>query len=87
MKKIPYKTDQNNPDIIAYKEAVEKGKKNRHVLPEGSHWIVIRGDAKKAEQSFSSQKEAAEYANSVATAGTAVFIHDSDGRIQDRRDF
>ena len=88
MKKIPYKTDQNNPTILAYKEAVEKGKKDQHVLPRENGWIVKSLLSEKMSQSFSTQQEAAKYAESIAkNLGTAVFVHGSDGRIIDRKDY
>ncbi|MBI2019004.1 DUF2188 domain-containing protein [Candidatus Daviesbacteria bacterium] len=88
MKKIPYKTDQDNPTILAYKEAVEKGKKDQHVLPRENGWIVKSLLSEKMSQSFNTQQEAAKYAESIAkNLGTAVFVHDSDGRIVDRKDY
>lgn len=87
MKKIPLETDQNNPTILAYKEAVEKGKKDQHILPRENGWIVKNLLSERASQIFNTQKEAAKYAESLASQGTAVFVHDSDGRIQKKIDF
>lgn len=87
MQKIPYKTDQNNPAIRAYKEAVEKGKRNQHVLPYGEKWAVTNLVSKQADNVFSNPQEAIKYAEANATQGTAVFIHDSDGRIKERKDY
>ncbi len=87
MRKIPYKTDQDNPQVQAYKEAVEKGKKNQHILLRGNEWVVTHAGSEKTDQFFSTQKDAADYAQSVAAAGTAVFIHNSVGRIQNRIDY
>lgn len=88
MKKIPYKTNQNNPAIKAYKEAVKQGMQNQHVLPHGNEWVVKRAGAVKATQSFETQTEAAKFASSIAqNQGTAVFIHGTDGRIRDRKDY
>lgn len=87
MKKIPYKTDQNNPAVRAYVEAVKRGKKNKHVLPKGNGWVVRSLTSDEVSQIFTTQKEAADYAHLVATAGTAVFIHGSDGHIRDRKDY
>ena len=86
MKKIQYKTDQNNPTVRAYKEAVEKGKKDQHILPRENGWIVKSLLSEKTSQTFSTQQEAAKYAESIASQGTAVFIHGFDGRIRDRID-
>lgn len=87
MKKIPYKTDQNNPTIRAYKEAVEKGKKDQHVLPREDGWVVKSLLSEKASQTFGTQQEAAKYAKSIVSSGTALFIHGEDGRIVDRQDY
>lgn len=87
MKKKLYKTNQNDPAVLAYKEAVEKGKKNNHVLPRDNGWIVKNFGSGKASQAFSTQQEATEYAHSIAIAGTAVFVHNSDGRIRERKEY
>ncbi len=87
MQKIPYNTDQNNPAIRTYKEAIEKGKENQHVLPYGEKWTVTNLASGAAGHIFAYQKEAIEYAENNATAGTAVFIHGSDGRIKERKDY
>lgn len=88
MKKVLYKTNQNNPAVRAYKEAVENGKKNQHVLPRGSKWVVKRADSEKAIQVFGTQQEATSYAESIAqNQGTAVFVHGADGRIRDIRNY
>ncbi len=88
MKKIPYKANQKDPAVIAYKEAIEKGKNNQHVLPRKNEWIVKRADSDKPSKVFITQREATEYANSIAqNQGTAVFIHSSDGTIRERRDY
>jgi hypothetical protein len=84
MQKIPLKTDQNNPFILAYKEAVEKGKKDQHVLPRNNGWIVKNLLSEHTSQVFTTQQEAAKYAKSIASQGTAVYIHNADGRISDR---
>lgn len=87
MKKIPYKTDQNNPAIRAYKDAVEKGKKDQHVLPRGDGWIVKSLLSDTMSQTFVSQQAATKYAESIANQGTAVFVHGADGRIMNRKDY
>ena len=88
MNKILYKTDQNNPQIKEYKEAVERGKQNYHVLARGNEWIVKRVDSSKPTQVFGTQNEATDFAKSVSqNQGTSVFIHGEDGRIKDRKDY
>jgi hypothetical protein len=87
MKRITLKTNQNNPVIRAYKDAVERGK-NQHVLPRDSGWIVKRAGSERASKIFNTQTKATEYAKSVAqNQETSVFIHGSNGRIRDRMDY
>ena len=87
MQKIRYQTDQNNPAIRAYKEAVEKGMKNQHVLPYGKKWAVAYLGTEKVDHVFDNAQEAIEYAEENAAAGTAVFVHSSDGRIKERKEY
>ena len=87
MKKILYKTNQNDPVIRAYKKAVEKGKKNQHILPYEGKWAVTNLASDRVDHVvFNSQQEAIEYAEANAIAGTTVFIHGSDGLIKERID-
>lgn len=87
MKKIPLKTDQNNPAIRAYKEAIEQEKKNQHIFPKGDKWIVKKIDQVQNPYVFDTKKEAEQYAVSLANRGTAIFIHNQNGTIADRRDY
>lgn len=88
MNKILYKTDQNNPQIKEYREAVERGKQNYHVLSRGNEWVVKRAGSSRPTQVFGTQNEATNFANSVSQSqGTALFIHGADGRIVDRKDY
>ena len=88
MNKIIYKTNQNHPQIKEYKEAVERGKQNYHVLSRGDEWIVKRAGSSKPTQIFETQSEAADYAKSLSrNQGTTLFIHGIDGRIIDRKDY
>ncbi len=87
MKKIPLKTDQNNPTIRAYREAVEKGKKDQHILPHDDGWVVKSLLSEKSSQTFGTQQEATRYAKSIVDPGTAIFVHGADGRIVDRKDY
>lgn len=87
MQKIPYKTDQNNPAIRAYSEAVEKGKKDQHILPYGEKWAVTNLVSETANQIFNNPQEAMRYAEVNAAQGTAIFLHGSDGRIKERIDY
>lgn len=88
MKKTLYKTNQNDPVIRAYKEAVEKGKKNQHILPYGKKWAVTNlASGRVNPVIFDDPQEATQYAEANATSGTAVFIHSPDGRIKERKDY
>ena len=88
MNKILYKTNQNNPQIREYKEAIEKGKQNYHVLSRDKEWIVKKAGSSKPTQVFGTQNEATNFAKSVSqNQGTALFIHGADGRIIDRKDY
>ncbi len=87
MQKIRYQTDQNNPAIRAYSEAVEKGMRNQHVLPYQGKWAVANLGSEKVDRVFNNPQEAIEYADSNAAQGTAVFVHGSDGRIKERKDY
>lgn len=88
MKKIIYKTNQNDPQIRAYKEAVEKGRQDHHVVYKEDSWVVIKGGAQRPIDTFGTQQEAVEKAKSIAqTQGTAVFIHGVDGRIRETESY
>lgn len=88
MKKTILKTNQNDPQIKAYKEAVEKGKKSQHVVPNNGGWAIISGAEEKYGATFGTQQEAIEKAKSMArNAGTAVYIHRADGRIRETESY
>lgn len=88
MKKIIYQTNQNDPQVRAYKEAVEKGKRDHHVVYKEDLWMVIQGGAQKPIDTFDTQQEAIAKAKSVAqNQGTAVFIHGVDGRIRETESY
>lgn len=88
MKRIPYKTNQNNPQVRAYKEAVEKGRKDHHVVYKDDAWEVTRGDTHRPLERFNTQEEAINRAKSIARSqGTAVYIHGIDGRIRERENY
>ena len=86
MQKILYRTNQSNPTISAYKDAVEKGKRNQHILPQGNKWVV-KTFTNGSIQIFDTQQEAKLYAESAATPGTAIFTHAPNGLITDRKDY
>lgn len=85
MNKIVYKTDQNHPQIRAYKEAVERGLQSHHVLPRGNAWIVKRAGASKATAIFTTQSDAINRGKVLANNNNSeLFIHGRDGRIRER---
>ena len=88
MQKMRYKTDQNNPQVRAYKDALERGRRNHHVLQRNGEWVVKKAGSQVVSRVFSTQEEAVTYGDFVArSAGTALFIHGNDGKITDRKDF
>lgn len=88
MKKTILKTNQNDPQIKAYKEAVERGKRSQHVVPAEGRWVVIGGGADRPINTFGTQEEAIDKAKSIArSSGASVYIHGIDGRIREREDY
>lgn len=88
IKKVPFQTDQNHPAIQAYVEAVEKGKKNQHIFPTEDGWVIKNLWTGEVSQLFHTKKEALKEAEVIARAEkNSVFIHGSDGRIKDRKDY
>lgn len=87
MKKIILRTNQNDPQIKAYKEAVERGRKSQHVVPNNGGWVII-GEGGKKPTTFDTQQEAIKHAKSIArSAGTSVYIHGADGRIRESESY
>lgn len=85
MKKVLLKTDQSNPHIIAYKEAVRKGMNSHHVLPRNGQWIVKRAGDSRASHIYETQSEAKRMGRDIAkNQGTSLFIYGKDGRLRDR---
>lgn len=75
----------DNPQIRAYELAVEKGLKSQYVLPRNGEWIVKKPTTKSPSRVFSTQREAISFAKEVAQSqGTAVFVHNRTGSIQER---
>ena len=88
MKRVRYTTNQKNPQVQAYKDAIKRGLKNQHVIPQPDGWAVKRAGAEKPSGLFNTQGEAIQKAITIAkNQGTAVFIHGRDGRIQDSRNY
>ncbi|MEI8232255.1 MAG: DUF2188 domain-containing protein [bacterium] len=85
MNRIVFKTDQNHPQIKAYKKALEKGLQSHHVLPRGNEWIVKRAGASKATAVYSTQSDAISKGRSLSINNNSeLFIHGRDGRIRER---
>jgi len=88
VKKIILNTNQNNPDIKAYKQAIEKDKQDHHVVYKENSWIITRGGSSEVINSFGTQQEAISQAKSIAQSqGTAVYIHGTDGRIRETESY
>lgn len=88
MTKVLLKTNQNNPAIKAYVSAIEKGKKNEHVMFREDHWVVKRILDKKAGKIFRTKEEAKAHAILLGRQNkTSVFIYNREGGIQERLDF
>lgn len=88
MHKRILKTDQNNPTVRAYIDALKKGSNDQHVILIEDKWVVKSLVSKKITKAFSTQKEAAEHAKSIARKSkNSVFIHNKRGIIRERRDY
>ena len=58
---------------------------NQHVVPNNGQWQVKRQGAEKATKNFETQKQAIDYARSIAIKQQSEFvIHGRDGRIRDK---
>ncbi|MEI6690781.1 MAG: DUF2188 domain-containing protein [bacterium] len=84
MNKVFFKTDQNHPQIKAYKEAVEKGLSSHHVLPRDGEWIVKRAGSSRASGVFPTQSLAISHGREVSkNSNSELYIHGQDGRIRE----
>ena len=58
---------------------------NQHVVPNNGQWQVKRQRAEKATKNFETQKQAIDYARSIAIKQRSeLVIHGRDGRIRDK---
>lgn len=58
---------------------------NQHVVPNNGQWQVKRQGAEKATKNFETQKQAIDYARSIAIMQQSeLVIHGRDGRIRDK---
>lgn len=88
MKKTILRTNQNDPQIKAYKEAIERGKQNHHIVPAEGGWVLRRADAHSAKDTFGTQSEAIKTGREIAASqGGELIIHGRDGRITARENY
>ncbi|MBI2612104.1 DUF2188 domain-containing protein [Candidatus Gottesmanbacteria bacterium] len=81
---VPLK-NPNNSQLRAYELAVEKGMQSQYVLPRNGSWIVKKPYMRRPTRVFSTLEEAVSYAKELAqNQGTAVFVHNREGSIQER---
>lgn len=58
---------------------------NQHVVPNNGQWQVKRQGSEKATKNFETQKQAIDYARSIAIKQQSeLVIHGRDGRIHDK---
>jgi len=58
---------------------------NQHVVPSNGQWQVKRQGSEKATKNFETQKQAIDYARSIAIKQQSeLVIHGRDGRIRDK---
>lgn len=58
---------------------------NQHVVPNNGQWQVKRQGSEKATKNFETQKQAIDYARSIAVKQQSeLVIHRRDGRIRDK---
>jgi len=79
---------KDNQQVASYLKAASLGKKNQHVVPNGSNWAVRSTTSSKVTKVFSSQKEAISFAKNIAqNQETELFIHGRNGRIRERNSY
>ena len=58
---------------------------NQHVVPNNGQWQVKRQGSEKATKNFETQKQAIDYARSIAIKQQSELVfHGRDGRIRDK---
>jgi Uncharacterized protein conserved in bacteria (DUF2188) len=63
-------------------------KKSNHVVPSSSGWAVKKSGAERASKVFETKDEAVDYGRELSkTEKTELFIHKSNGMIQDRSSY
>jgi len=88
MKGQVLQTDQNNPQVKAYCEAIARGLQNYHVVFHDNSWVVTKPEADEPEKICPTQKQAVEFASQLAKKQKrTVFVHKRNGRLKTRLDF
>lgn len=63
-------------------------KKTNHVVPSPSGWAVKKSGAERASRTFDTKVEAVQYGRELSrNEKTELFIHKSNGMIQDRNSY
>lgn len=89
MKRIILKRrNPNNPQIKAYVEAVKRGERNYHVVPNGKGWVVKKPFSSRASGTFDTQREAIGFGKKQAKGQRVeLFVHRQDGKIRGRSSY
>ncbi|MCP5456225.1 MAG: DUF2188 domain-containing protein [Thermotogae bacterium] len=62
--------------------------KNQHVLPKNEKWVVKSEDNKNYSKTFETQREAIEYAKTIAKKEKSeLIIHGKDGKIREKNSY
>ncbi len=79
---------KRNEQVNSYASAHKRGSKNQHVVRHADGWAVKTPGAKRATQTFSTQKEAEARGKTLAKKNKSeLFIHGKDGRIRERNSY
>lgn len=63
-------------------------RKSNHVVPSSSGWVVKKSGAERASKTFDTKEKAVVYGRELSkTERTELFIHKSNGMIQDRNSY
>ncbi|MEP7080755.1 MAG: DUF2188 domain-containing protein [Ginsengibacter sp.] len=63
-------------------------RKSNHVVPSSSGWAVKKSGAERASKTFDTKEKAVVYGRELSkTERTELFIHKSNGMIQDRNSY
>jgi len=74
--------------LYLYSKFKEMAKKSNHVVPSSAGWAVRKSGAERASRTFDTKLEAVEYGRELSkNEKTELFIHKSNGMIQDRNSY